>query len=213
MPSVEPMALAALKPYIFGRWTLVLGGNGEHQHRREYPMVASCHSGQHVVWLLNVAAGRAFPEALPLVQGNLVPRMHFIKAPGNRRAYDPVWRGWVRAMFLPRLFDHVPDCVEGLAGKAAAMANISTVGTFELGGAVYAVEWHPGEIRVTDAEGADAAVMQMDPDMVLLQAAPGAGSAPAEVLDLLWERTRDVMQAAAEHGRGPWATLPELPRA
>lgn len=89
------------------------------------------------------------------------------------------------------------------------MGAYSTVGTFELDGAVYAVEWHPGEIQVMDVVGSPVAVMRLGPHMVLERAAPGAGTAPVELLDRIRARAIDVLGVAADGGRGPFALLQE----
>jgi hypothetical protein len=74
------------------------------------------------------------------------------------------------------------------------MPKVSTVGTFVFAGAVYAVESHPGEIRVTDASGSDAVVVPN-----------GLPVRSGGVRGRLWECATAVLEAAAAQGRGPWA--------
>lgn len=82
------------------------------------------------------------------------------------------------------------------------MPTVSTVGTFELAGEVYAVESHPSEIRVTDVLGEPVVVMPLE---AVLR--PGAGQE-------LRACVAEVLASAAMQGRGPWVGLdrPLAPR-
>jgi len=203
---VEPTALSVLLPNAFAQWLQPLDEDGEPEEQREFWMAATCDPTGHAIWLVSPASERAWPVARPRVRGNLVVDMGFVP-PGSNGTYSVLWRTWVRAMFLPRMLQHVPDC--DLERKARAMGAYSTVGTFELDGAVYAVEWHPGEIQVMDAVGSPVAVMRLGAHMVLERAAPGGSAAPVELLDRLRSRAIDVLGVAADDGRGPFALLPE----
>jgi hypothetical protein len=205
MSIVEPMAMSALLPNTFAQWLQLFGKDGEPERQHEFQMAATCDPTGHAIWIVNPAAERAWPVARPRVRGNLVADMGFVP-PGRNGTYSVLWRTWVRAMFLPRMLQHVPDCE---LQKEATVGAYSTVGTFELDGAFYAVEWHPGEIQVMDVVGSPVAVMRLGPHMVLERAAPGAGTAPAELLDRLRACAIDVLGAAAEDRRGPFALLPE----
>jgi hypothetical protein len=201
MASVEPVMMSALEPHAFAQWSLVF--NQQTEERGEMPMLATCHEGTHGIWMLNALVARAWPVAWPSVRGSLLADMKFIVPPGGVGGYSPFWRSYVRAMFYPRLLDHLPACRVRRV-KESAVPSISTVGTFEFGGLVYAVEWHPDEIRVTDAEGQDVAFMAMSRDLQVGEAVPGR-SAPSELLDRLRQGAIEVLRAAAVNERGPWA--------
>lgn len=188
--------MSRLRPLQFAAW------KGGARSVSQYLMVATCHGRHHQIWNVNVAGSVAVLVANPVVDGSLVSSMGFSRSLADDPRYEQ-WRSWVRAMFLPRAFDHRMTCT----GKERTLGAISTVGTFEFGGGVYAVESHPGEIRVTDAAGCDTAVIPFKTGAVLGTAAPGEGSAPAELLDAMRECAIRVLEQAADDGRGPWAML------
>lgn len=201
MASVEPVMTSALEPHAFAQWSLRF--NQQTEEQGELRMLATCHDGTHGIWMLNAPVARAWPVAWPSVRGNLLADMKFIVPPGGAGGYSPFWRSYVRAMFYPRLLDHLPACGTRVV-KEGSMPNISTVGTFAVDGQVYAVEWHPGEIRVTDADGHDMAFMSMGRDLHVGEAVPSR-SAPSVLLDRLRHGAIEVLRSAGTSGRGPWA--------
>lgn len=202
MALVQSTPLKVLAGQVFAEWSSGQALGAPEWH----PMAATCAAGEHRIWLVNPQAQRAYPVASPLVVGNLVPDLRFEDHIARDQRYSLCWRVWVRAMFVPRVLEHLPSCVS-VVQKGKSMPRISTLGTFRHEGVVYAVEWHPGEIRVTDAQGRDAAVMPFKAGKVLASAAPGASAAPADLLDLLRERAIGVLEAEAAQRRGPWAAL------
>lgn len=200
MASVEPVAVSALEPHAFAQWSLVF--NQQTDERGEMPMLSTCHEGTHGIWMLNAQAARAWPVAWPSIRGSLLADMKFIVPPGGAGGYSAFWRSYVRAMFYPRLLDHLPAC-RARGVKESAMPHVSTVGTFEFDGQVYAVEWHPDEIRVTDADGQDVAFMSLSRDLEVGEAVP-ARSAASTLMDRLRHSAVEVLRTAAVHDRGPW---------
>lgn len=193
--SVDLVPIDRVRPFQFAQWKAGV------REGYQYPMVATCEHGSHRIWNVNAKGGVAVAVAHPRVEGSLVLSMGFLGSFADESRYA-TWQRWVRAMFVPSAIDHRMMC----AGRASgSMGLISTVGTFAFDGAVYGVESHPGEIRVTDDAGCDVAVMSLRPGSVLGPACPGGASAPGELLDLLRERAIEVLSAAAAGGRGPWA--------
>lgn len=206
MSVVEWTPWSHLAVHAFGRWMFISGQASQSPSLNL--MAATCIGGVHQIWLVNERADRAWPVASPHTVGYLVTEWSFADHIERDQRYAPLWKRWVRAMFVPRALAHLPRC-DSIVQKEEeeAMSCVSTLGTFTHDGEVYAVEWHPSEIRVTDAQGRDAAVMPFKTGRVLAVAAPGASAAPAELLDLLRERAIEVLEAEAAERRGPWAFL------